>query len=259
MPSHYDCLSELDIQIIQFNTIASGYTNLNEILDTNFELGSLLLDNEPNKKDIFGKYDKGRMLVTYPQVKVENDTTGTIAHHQKEMSIKIEENAERKQVTKENLNKENSKPFCHNHENCRNQSQKVFQQQKQQILKRKNTTPVETCSTVDCKRKRSQKNKKTAASTKEHLPVLSLHRQAAVRSSPRSTCKSKEKDNSRILFAKQCFVQVHPVPSTEQQEANNTNTGGGGTPFQVLVKDLQIDSNTNLKSKVQIKQIQRRE
>lgn len=30
-------------------------------------------------------------------------------------------------------------------------------------------------------------------------------------------------------------------------------------PFQVLVKDLQIDSNANLKSKVQIQQIQRRE
>ena len=190
MPSHYDCLSELDIQIIQFNTIASGYTNLKEILDTNFELGSLLLDNEPNKKDIFGKFDTGRTSVLYPQVKMENDTTTIIANHQKEMSVKIQENMEYKQVDKENFNKkENTK---HNHEKDKNQNKKVTQQQRQQILKRKNTSPAETCSSVDCKRKRGQKNKTTTpTTTKEHLPVLSLHRQAAVRSSPRSTCKSK--------------------------------------------------------------------
>ena len=230
MPSHYDCLSELDIQIIQFNTIASGYTNLNEILDTNFELGSLLLDNEPNKKDIFGKYDKGRMLVTCPQVKAENDTTGIFAHRQKEMSIKIEENAESKQATKENLNKENSKQSCHNRENCRSQNKKVSQQQKQQIVKRKNTTPVETCSAVDCKRKRSQKNKTATTTSKEQLPVLSLHRQAVVRSSPRSTCKSKVCWMVFLSYLSNSYYSLVPFWGFEQL--------GGSHKFPVCYKGV---------------------
>ena len=189
MPSHYDCLSELDIQIIQFTTITNGYTNLKELLDTNFELGSLLLENE--SKAAAGKTDKGETLSTFPLIKVENDMNSVAILH-KEMTIKIEENVGSKQRSiNKDMRKENSKRISNNLDSQHgyiNQKKIALQQETYQSLKRK--SPTENCSSAECKRKRNQKIKVTPATTKEHLPVLSLHRQAS-RSSPRSTCKTK--------------------------------------------------------------------
>lgn len=179
MPSHYECLSDLDIQIIQFTTISNGYTNLKEILDTNFELGSLLLQNGSNK------------AATKPHIVLATNIPVALTvkptHNNNEGCTQSCPENKKQQNNLENINIKPGEKQSIGSQNAKKP------QEKRQALKRKQTTnkSAEKCDSVECKKKRTTKSKPiTTSTTNEHLPALSLHRQA-VRSSPVSVVETK--------------------------------------------------------------------